>query len=278
MESLKLRGYRPNARLGQNFLFDPNVLEAFLEDANVVSGETILEVGPGAGTLTERMLARGCRVLAAEIDSRLCEHLRAEFAEPLASGQLTLWEGDALQRKSSLHPELEGAIAKLGAYRLVANLPYAIATPLLHGLLALQVHAQGSCDMLGVAVLLQKEMAERWVAPPGGGDYGPTAATLHYYGEGRITRRVGRKLFIPPPKVDSAFLVWSRLRPLDDSYLPFVELGRRLFSQRRKMLRALLKGELEVSDRWWGEHGVDPQARPEVLSPEQLVSLSRRLS
>ena len=256
MEALRARGYRPNSRWGQNFLFDPKLLDAFVADAEVHEGEALLEVGPGAGTLTRRLLDLGCRVVAAEIDPILCEHLRSEFSDSIAAQQLILWQGDALAKKSTLDDGLSQTISALcPMFRLVANLPYAIATPLIHTLLQRDTR-EGESEMSGFGVLLQKELADRWVAASGEAEFGPTAVALSLTGSGRVTRKVGRKLFVPPPKVDSAFVLWRRERSLTDADRSVLEITRKLFSQRRKMLRSLLREVLPAETEWWERFGV----------------------
>jgi 16S rRNA (adenine1518-N6/adenine1519-N6)-dimethyltransferase len=268
LADLAARGFRFQPRLGQNFLFDPQLLEAFIDDAAVTAGERVLEVGAGAGTLTERLLARGAEVVAAEIDPILLEHLRARGPHP----RLTLVAGDALGAAESLAPALEAALA-LGdrPFRLVANLPYAIATPLVMRLVA------RSERLAGIAVLVQTEVAERWVARPGGKEYGAASVLLALAGSGRIARRVSGKLFTPVPRVESAFYVWEPHGGGAENLPELLGFTRSLFQHRRKMVRAILRERLAEGDAAWGRAGVDPRSRPEELPPEAFVALWREL-
>ena len=278
---LARRGFSFRKRLGQNFLFDPQLLEAFLDDAQVEEGELILEVGAGAGTLTERLLARGCKVVASEIDPLLLEYLEERGSHP----RLTLVAGDALGAQERLSTSLESVLDREDRpYRLVANLPYAIATPLVMRLLARDLR------LAGVATLVQVEVAERWRATPGGREYGPSSVLFALGGKGRITRKVSGKLFTPAPRVGSAFFVWEpktewgqppqhlteSARELDrPEFSAFLGFTRRLFHNRRKMIRAILREELPADGQLWDQIEIDPISRPEELSPLQILSLYR---
>jgi 16S rRNA (adenine1518-N6/adenine1519-N6)-dimethyltransferase len=265
LADLAARGFRARRRLGQCFLFDPQLLEALLDDAEVRAGERILEVGAGAGTLTERLLARGAAVVAAEIDPLLVEHLAARGPHPA----LTLVPGDALGPGERLSAGVEGALAGAGgSFRLVANLPYAIATPLVMRLVAREPR------LAGIAVLVQEEVAERWVSPPGGREYGPAAQLLALAGRGRIARRVPSHLFTPPPKVQSAFYIWEPVEPRSAELPAILDFARGLFLHRRKMLRSILR-DLPTGDPAWARAGVEPTARPEELAPEAMRALWR---
>ena len=265
---LKRRGFRGSARRGQNFLFDTQLLDAFLDDAEVKAEERILEVGSGPGTLTRCLLRRGCEVLAVEID----EVLYSFVQDSLSSPRLRLLHSDALESKNCLSGALLEALKSWHKpYRLVANLPYAIATPLVQLLLA-------SDPLLrGFAVLVQKQAAERWCAERGSPQYGAISVLLSLYGEGGIRRRVNRAAFIPSPQVDAAFYVWQRRVMPEPELEAAHQLCRTLFLKRRKMLRVLLKAELPAEDPWWGSVSLDPCWRPQDVPPEGFVAIFREL-
>ncbi len=265
LAELTQRGFQFRRRLGQNFLFDPQLLEAFLDDAGVREGERILEVGTGAGTLTERMLERNLEVITAEIDPILIDFLASRGAHP----RLTVVAGDALGTKERLSPALLEALGDDNRpYRLVANLPYAIATPLVMRLLAHDPR------LAGVAALVQTEVAERWIARPGGKEFGPAAVLLEGFGRGKITRRVPGHMFTPAPRIESSFYVWEPALGIDRGLLPgLLAFTRGLFLHRRKMLRAILRDRLVETDPRWARAGVNPTQRPEELTVDQIRAL-----
>jgi len=284
LEELRLRGFRPDRRRGQNFLFDGQLLEALIDDARLPEGASVVEIGAGAGTLTRRLLARGHRVVAVEIDLLLADYLRqalqpgriltSQGVTGPADARFTLVVADALATKNRLSPLLIDALSSLnGPFALVANLPYAIASPVVQLLLELD-----GPEMQSIGALVQSEAAERWVSGPGSKKYGSLSVSLQLMGTGDISRRVGRQLFSPPPKVESAFFVWRRQpgRSLTGEWRRAHQLARRLFRQRRKMLRSILSRAGETIA--WRETAIDPQSRPEHLTPEEFVELARLLS
>ncbi len=262
-------GFRPSARRGQNFLFDVQLLDAFLDDAGVEPGDRILEIGAGAGTLTRRLLERGAEVLAVEVDRCLVRFLERTLSSP----RLRLLPIDALAGKNRLAEELVSALREWpGPYRLVANLPYAITVPVIQLLLEEQP------PLASMGVLLQRELAERLVAEPGSKRYGPISVLLALSGQGRIRRLVPRAVFTPRPQVESAFYTWRRFgRPTPD-LAPVRRLSRMLFQHRRKMLRTLLGDQIPPGDPWWAAPGRDPRRRPEEVAPEEYVELTEELA
>lgn len=262
LAELRGQGFHANARLGQCFLFDHQLLEAFLDDAAVQPGELVLEVGAGAGTLTQRLLARGCRVVSVEIDMRLVAYLRKHFEAP----ELELIAGDALDSKNTISSQLQERL-RGEQFRLVANLPYAVATPVLASLL--------ECfpGFRGAAVLVQAELARRWLAGAGESDYGVISILLSLLGEGSITRPVRRELFTPPPRVDSSFVVWQRNERPWGPLAPGIPPLRALFQQRRKMIRSQVGDVLPEGDPWWQGAGFACTERPGDVAPEPLLEL-----
>ena len=212
------------------------------------------------------MLARGLEVITCEIDPILVDFLKARGSHP----QLTLVAGDALGSKERLSPELLAALGEGDPrpYRLVANLPYAIATPLVMRLLARDPR------LAGVAALVQSEVADRWVASPGGKEFGPAAVLLEGFGRGKITRRVPGHLFTPAPRIESSFYVWEPTAGGERDHLAdLLAFTRGIFLHRRKMLRAILRDRLPEEDPAWKRAGVDPTQRPEELSVPQIQAL-----
>ena len=161
---LDSRGLRPKHRFGQNFLHDPGAMRTILQAAGVHPGETILEVGPGTGTLTETLLEAGARVVACELDRDMAAIVRDRLG-----ARITLVEGDCLQDKHTLNPVLLQALG--GPFRMVANLPYAAATPLIASLL------ENHPECGGMVVTIQREVADRLTARPDTSEIGPLTIT-----------------------------------------------------------------------------------------------------
>ncbi|MGA1393848.1 MAG: ribosomal RNA small subunit methyltransferase A, partial [Phycisphaerales bacterium] len=162
---LSERGLRPRHRFGQNFLIEPMHLRRLVEAASIAAGDAILEVGPGTGTLTEELLASGARIVASEIDRDLASLLRERFGDVIQ-----LVEGDVLSAKRSIAAEVTGSMGGR-EFKLVSNLPYQIASPLL-AILA----SDPRC--LGCFVTVQREVADRLGAGPGKSDYGPLSVVV----------------------------------------------------------------------------------------------------
>jgi 16S rRNA (adenine1518-N6/adenine1519-N6)-dimethyltransferase len=268
---LDAHGLAPQARFGQNFLVDPALLAAIPRDAGVQAGEMVIEIGPGAGALTERLLAAGARVVAVEVDHGLARLLRERLAGPLADGSLQLLEGDALGPAETLHAGLEALLAGLAEPpRLVANLPYAISGPFLARL--------PGRPLAGATLLLQREVAEK-AAGPAGGEWSPLAVRLALAFRAELGRRVPAEVFWPRPRIESAFL---QLRPRPDApdAAGFARLAAALrlaFGQRRKLLLPRLERELPQWASALREAGVAPEARPGELEPATWLAALRRV-
>ena len=262
LDDLKSRGFRFDSRKGQNFLFDGNLLRALVRDAAIPEGVPVLEVGPGAGTLTRVLLQRKAPVLAMEIDPILVDYLRTS----LPSKDFRVVEGDALETKNKLSEKLLAELPA-GEFHLVANLPYSIASPLVCLLIE-------ECPrMTGIGVLVQREVADRWVAGPGNREYGTSSVLLSKLGSGQIMRKVPPHAFIPAPRVDSAFYRWTRKLPVPELPRGWMKLVRACFQGRRKSLSRLL-GQLGLND--WKVSGVDGGTRPDQVSPDQWVEIARQ--
>ena len=258
------RGLRPRKALGQNFLHDQNQIRRLLEAAALEPGDLVLEVGPGTGTLTEALLDRGCRVIAAELDAELAGLLTERLGD-----RITLIEGDAMGRRRTLAPAIVAALDG-EPFRLVANLPYQIATPLMVTL------ALDHPTCRGQYVTIQREVADRLEAVPGTKAWGVAGILVRL---AAVVRRIGTlppSCFWPMPQVTSA-MVAIEPRP-EEAWLVsrsetavFASWVSGVFSRRRKQLGSILGREIAWPD------GVEPAHRPETLSLEQLVELWRRL-
>lgn len=261
-------GLAPQHRFGQNFLIDHNLLGKLVDAASVTEADVVLEVGPGTGTLTEVLLERGARVIASEIDRGLAKLLRNRLGD---QPRFTLVEGDALAAKSAVNPELLDALQRAaphpgGARKLVANLPYQIATPLMLELLV------GQPPLAGQYVTIQREVADRLEADAGTEAYGPLAIVVQTVARVRQIAQLPPNAFWPAPKVTSAMVA---VEPRDTADRPVQEIGsfsalvRRCFQQRRKMLRRIVRDfeqPQRVADAL-SAAGLPDDVRPERLTP-----------
>ncbi|KXU34337.1 16S rRNA methyltransferase [Cephaloticoccus capnophilus] len=253
-------GHNPKRFLGQNFLVDGNIVRKSLELAQVASGDRVVEVGPGLGTLTRALLATGAEVWAVEKDRRLCEHLRETLG---ALPGLHLMEGDAVEHPLAGLPEELAATAKI-----VANLPYAISTPWMVGVLS------GLALPKRAVLMLQLEAAERYAAQPGTKAFGAVSIFLQSAYEIAPGHRVAGTCFYPRPDVDSYLLhLVRRERPFVFSTETQAVI-RACFQQRRKQLGSLLRGvsggplPQNAAANWLDElaaAGFSPKTRPEAV-------------
>jgi 16S rRNA (adenine1518-N6/adenine1519-N6)-dimethyltransferase len=257
---LESRGLAPQKMFGQNFLLDHNLIRKLVDAAGVHTGDAVLEVGPGTGALTEELLARGCRVVAAEIDRGLAQHLREHFKD---SPQFTLVEGDCLADKRTLAPAITQALGP-GPFTLVSNLPYGAATPVMSVLLTDHPNCRG------LHVTIQREVADRLAARPGSKDYGTLSIIAQVTAEVHMVAKLPPECFWPRPDVTSSMVSLTRReRPLVDDVRALGTFVQGLFEKRRKQLGAVLGRE-----RPWPP-GVQPTDRAEALSLDQLIALYR---
>jgi 16S rRNA (adenine1518-N6/adenine1519-N6)-dimethyltransferase len=250
--------------LGQNFLLDLNLTRKIARAAMPWTAAQVIEIGPGPGGLTRALLLEGApQVTAIERDDR-CLAALADLAQA-ASGRLTLHPGDAM--------ETDFAALTPAPWQVVANLPYNIATPLILGWVA---QAQ---NFTRITVLVQKEVAERLAARPGGKTYGRLAVAVQWRCDVRMLFDIGPKAFVPPPKVTSTLVeLQPRARPVAEAEWPKLErVTAAAFNQRRKMLRAALKPLWPDADARLTAVGIDPTRRAETLSIEEFCALARLL-
>jgi len=249
----------PKKRFGQNFLHDHNQLDKILDAAGIGAGDHVVEVGPGTGALTCRLLHAGATVIAVEIDNDMSAILRNEFA---AHDGFSLIHADVLAGKHAINPALIEAVGD-EPFKLVANLPYNVASSLMINLLR-------QCPaMTDMVVMVQKEVADRMAAKHGGKDYGPISIMVQSVCSVKRIATLAPGCFWPPPSIDSAVVKLSRLaEPLTGDLGSLSEMCQTLFQKRRKQLGAILG-----RDRSWPE-GVTPIMRPEQLSIGQIIALS----
>jgi 16S rRNA (adenine1518-N6/adenine1519-N6)-dimethyltransferase len=269
MDVLKRHEFRFKKKWGQNFLFDKNLLRRIVKGANVKTGDSVIEIGPGAGTLTKVLLEEGARVLAVEIDETLIPVLK----DVLQGTDAAVVCGDILQMdldKLALENNL------VLPYKIVANLPYYITTPIVMNIL----ENEYKFDLL--VIMVQWEVAERVTAKPGTKEYGAITLAVNYFTESSILFKVPRHLFTPAPDVDSA-VVCLKLRseaPVDVKNKEFMfRLVKAAFNQRRKTLgNSLMQVDPEIGKKNLEEilkkAGIDSKRRGETLSIEDYARLT----
>lgn len=260
------RGAFPPTRksLGQHFLSDRRILGRIADALQLKGGETVLEIGPGRGALTDILVERAGRLIAIEYDRALAELLRQRYAK---RGNVLIAEADVLA--VSL-----GELAA-GPYSLVGNVPYYITTPILF-------HALVPPRADRAVYLVQKEVADRLVAAPGTGEYGALTVNVAAVARAESLFKVPAGAFSPPPKVESAVVrITPLIQPLatQDEERPLRTLVQNAFGMRRKQMRRVLRSLLNLdaaaAEGLLMEAGINPEVRPETLSPEQFVALLR---
>ena len=259
-------GVRPTRRRGQNFVIDPNTVRRIVRSAALDPDEVVLEVGPGLGSLTVGLLSSVASVVAVEIDAVLAAALPETIREyaPSRADRLHVMQVDALDLAD---PPVPAPTA------IVANLPYNVAVPVVLHLLELLPTARKGL------VMVQHEVAERLVAPPGSRTYGIPSVKAAWYAELRRAGQVSRSVFWPAPRVDSGLVAWRRRPP------PTSTAGRALtfavvdaaFAQRRKTLRAALAacaGSAARAESAVRAAGIDPSVRGEALSVSEFARIA----
>lgn len=260
-------GHFPVRKWGQNFLVDPNIVEKSLQLASIRPGDQVVEVGPGLGCLSAALLAAGCTVFAVEIDKRLANYLRVKF---IGQPRFHLYEGDAVDFPDAAKPQGDYA------WKVVANLPYAISTPWLEQVLRLTVLPES------LTLMLQREAAQRMSAPVGSKHFSAVTLFLQALYAVGSEHAVARQCFYPVPGVDSQLLHLVKKTDAVAFSAAAREVMRALFTQRRKQIGALTRQMLEpeVRDAWLAalvSLGFSASARAETLPLECWRALDRVL-
>ena len=266
---------RPKKQLGQNFLVNPEALNIILEAGEVRDCDTVIEIGAGLGYLTDVLARHAKRVIAVEVDELLHNALAAQFS---VDSQVQLLNLDILKLELNSLLSENTAPEDPTTFKVIANLPYSITTPILWKLLAhrRQLH---SC-----VLMMQKEVAERIVAGPGGKDYGALTIGVAYHAEPTLIATLSPENFYPSPKVDSALLkLTMRESPkvsVEDEML-FFKIVRTAFRMRRKMLKnALVRGRFASAERLaaaFAATGITPERRAETLDITEYAALTNFL-
>ena len=241
LELLERHGLSPRKAYGQHYLADANLIAKVVSLAGVTGADSVVEVGAGTGALTVALAGTGARVDGLGVDLRFADIMDVDLSSDLGRGP----------------------------WKLVANLPYNVGTPLLLDVL------QNVAVVSSLTVMVQKEVADRLVAAPGSPEYGLPSVVVS------LTAKIGGRfsvppqVFVPPPQVASAVVHLDRVEA-PNLIVPALDLARKAFGQRRKMLRRSL-GDL-VAMEVFDAAGIDPASRPEELAPEQFVSLAEHWS
>ena len=259
-------GLRAKKSWGQNFLVDERAYREIVHACAAGAGDWVVEIGAGLGTLTARLAATGAHVVAIERERDMLEVLRAELG---ADARIELVEANALTFD---YAALAGRAGR--PLTVVGNLPYQIASPILFRLM------ETPAPLSRIVVMLQKEMADRIVAPPGEKAYGALSVMVRYWGEPKLVCRVRAGGFVPAPRVDSAVLrIVPHASPREVDRERFSRVVHAAFGQRRKTLRNALFAAFDAGavDRALGAAAIDGKRRGETLSVDEFVTLARVL-
>ncbi|VGO16486.1 Ribosomal RNA small subunit methyltransferase A [Pontiella desulfatans] len=256
-------GHRPNKGLGQNYLIDANILDIIAATAQIQPDESVLEIGPGLGALTERIIPQAKSVTCIEKDPTMVKYLKSRFSS------FTLVESDALDVDMD-------ALFEKGITKVAANLPYSVASRLMVDI------AECAHRPELMSLTIQKEVADRLCAPPGDGHYGVLGILTGVYYENKLVKKISPTCFLPPPKVWSAVVKMERRsEPLieEELYPLFKKLVKGCFSQRRKQIGTILKKlGVEPVDPILADAGIEHAERPEKIEIERWAQLARVLS
>lgn len=283
MALFQQHGFNPRTDLGQNFLIDVNLIEFVVRHAECGPKDVVLEVGAGTGGMTAFLANVAARVISVEIDRNMFA-LASEAIRDCPN--VTLINEDILKNKNTLAPTIVAQIRDAldsvpnGQLKLVANLPYSVATPVISNLVASDLPWQR------MVATIQWELGEKMAAGPGDSGFGALSVWLQAQSSVRILRKLGPKVFWPRPKVDSAIVsIWrdERLAGRIDDRAFFLDFLRRLFHHRRKLLRSVLvrmyRKQIDkvAVDQILAELSISPDQRAERMDTEGLIRLSNRM-
>lgn len=265
--------------LGQNFLVDQGAIQGIVQAAEVVSGDQVIEIGPGIGSLTEQLLLAGAKVAAYEVDQDLPPILQTELPQEIKGQKLDqvfkLIMKDVL--KADFGTDLADFFDLKQPVKVVANLPYYITTPIIFAL------AESDLNFTSLTLMMQKEVAERLAAHPGSKAYGPLTIAVQTQMQVETALEVNHRSFMPAPKVDSSVVVLKPLAQKPDvgDRKHFNRVVKTCFAQRRKTLNNNLKvfeKDKEQRAQLLADLGLDPRIRPEAVTIPQYIELAQKLS
>lgn len=271
IETIKKYNFNFQKRFGQNFLIDSHVIDKIIKAADIKKTDTVIEIGPGIGTMTQYLAESAGKVFAVEIDEKLL---------PILADTLSPYDNVTVINKDILKTDIESLAGPGVVVKIVANLPYYITTPIIMGLFENHVPAES------ITVMVQKEVADRMAASPGTKDYGALSLAVQYYADTYLAANVPPNCFMPRPGVGSAVIRLTRhkemkVRVSDEKKM--FKLIRASFGERRKTLANGIKNSPELSysreevEKALTDMGLDTRVRGETLSLLQFAELSERL-
>ncbi|MBQ7884601.1 MAG: ribosomal RNA small subunit methyltransferase A [Clostridia bacterium] len=266
IDAIKTNNFKFNKKFGQNFIFDKNLLKAIIEDSNITKDDDVLEIGPGAGTLTKVIANSAKKVVSYEIDSNLKPILEQNL-QGVQNSKVIF--SDALKTSIS---EIESNFE--GEYKIVANLPYYITTPLIFKFV------QETTRVKTMSIMVQKEVGERLIAKAGDSDYGSISVVLDFYANVKILRNVPRRMFVPAPNVDSCVVQIEFVKNKHECNAKlFEKIVKSAFANRRKTLANNLSIDFCVNKQtiyeMLKELNINEQARGDSLTTKQFVEITK---
>lgn len=271
---LDMFGFSFAKKYGQNFLIDGNIVSNIVKNAGITKEDTVLEIGPGIGTMTQVLCEQAKNVIAVEIDKRLIDVLTFTLRD---YDNVTVINSDIL--KCNIE-ELCKQYSSNGRLKVVANLPYYITTPIIMELL----EKNNNSVIESITVMIQKEVAERLGAEPGNKDYGAITLSINYYSDANIVMTVPASCFMPRPNVDSAVIrmdIYDKPPVATKDEAKMFKVIKAAFSQRRKTLVNSVSSSTDIAKetilKSLNEMGLSESVRGETLSLEQFAELSDRI-
>ena len=266
IDAIKLNNFKFNKKFGQNFIFDKNLLNAIIDDSNITKQDDVLEIGPGAGTLTKVIASKAKKVVSYEIDTNL---------KPILEENLKNVENAYIIFSDALKTDIKEIESNFeGEYKIVANLPYYITTPLIFKFL------QQTNKVQTMSIMVQKEVGDRLTAKAGDDEYGSISVVLDFYANVKILRNVPRRMFVPAPNVDSCVVQIEFVKNKYDANADtFEKIVKSAFLNRRKTLANNLSVNFmitkqEVYDILLSLQ-INEQARGDSLTAEQFVEITK---
>lgn len=266
IEAIKSNNFKFNKKFGQNFIFDKNLLNAIIDDSKITKDDDVLEIGPGAGTLTKVIASKAKKVVSYEIDTNL---------KPILEENLQGVENSRIIFADALKTNIKDIESNFdGEYKIVANLPYYITTPLIFKFV------QETKKVQTMSIMVQKEVGDRLIAKPKDNEYGAISAVLDFYGNVKILRNVPRRMFVPAPNVDSCVVQIEFVKNKYDANADtFEKIVKSAFLNRRKTLANNLSVNFYITKQEVYEIlksiGINEQARGDSLSTNDFVQITK---